>query len=82
MCPVCCCVLHVLVCVSVWSWSALQFALQDLKIAMANTPSVHPPFVLYCIVYYKSVSVCKCVCVCKCVYLWVSGGVGGWHVSR
>ena len=32
----------------------LQFALQDLKIALANTPSVHPLFVLYCIVYYKS----------------------------
>ena len=53
MCPVC--VLLCVGCVSVWSWSALQFALQDLKIALANTPSVHPPFVLYCIVYYKSV---------------------------
>ena len=30
-------------------------ALQDLKIALANTPRVHPLFVLYCIVYYKSV---------------------------
>ena len=46
-------------CVSVWSWSALQFALQDLKIALANTPSVHPLFVLYCIVYYKKVCVWK-----------------------
>ena len=43
-------------CVSVRSWSVLQFALQDLKIALANTPSVHPPLVLYCIVYYKTVS--------------------------
>ena len=51
-------------CVSVWSWSALQFALQDLKIALANTPSVHPLFVLYCIVYYKSVCVCVCHAVC------------------
>ena len=42
----------------------LQFALQDLKIALANTPSVHPLFVLYCIVYYKSVCVCVCVRVC------------------
>ena len=53
MCPVC-----VLLCVarvSVWSWSALQFALQDLNTALANTPRVHPLFVLYCIVYYKSV---------------------------
>jgi hypothetical protein len=38
-----------------WSWSVLLFALQDLKIALANTPRVHPLFVLYCIVYYKSV---------------------------
>ena len=38
-------------CVSVWSRVALQFALQDLKIALANTPSVHPLFVLYCTVY-------------------------------
>ena len=52
------CILYVLLCVacvSVWSWSALRFALQDLKIALANTPSVHPLFVLYCIVCYKSV---------------------------
>ena len=50
------CVCVCVACVSVWSWSALQFALQDLKIALANTPSVHPLFVLYCIVYYmKSV---------------------------
>ena len=48
------CVLLCVACVSVWSWSVLQFALQDLKIAMANIPRVHPLFVLYCIVYYKS----------------------------
>ena len=42
-------------CLSVWSWSALQFATQDLKMALANTPRVHPLFVLYCIVYYKNV---------------------------
>ena len=62
MCPVC-----VLLCVewvSVWSWSALQFALQDLKIALANTPSVHPLFVLYCIVYYTSVCLLRKLCVC------------------
>ena len=52
-------------CVSVWSWSALQFALQDLKIALANTPSVHPLFALYCIVSYKSVCARVCVCVCS-----------------
>ena len=51
------------VCVCVWSWSVLQFALQDLKIALANTPSVHPLFVLYCIVYYKSVFVCVLIAV-------------------
>ena len=39
----------------------LQFALQDLKIALANTPRVHPLFVLYCIVYYKRESVCVSV---------------------
>ena len=50
MCPVC--VLRVLV-----SCPGLccSLALQDLKIALANTPSVHPLFVLYCTVYYKSV---------------------------
>ena len=52
------CVLLCVECVSVWSWSELQFALQDLKIAVANTPSVHPLFVLYCIVYCKSVNGC------------------------
>ena len=61
MCPVC--VLLYVACVSVWSWSVLQFALQDLKIALAITPSVHPLFVLYCIVYYK----------CVCVSGWVGG---------
>ena len=48
----------------VWSSSALQFAPQDLKIALANTPSVHPLFVLYGMVYYKSV--------CALVPLWAS----------
>ena len=48
---VCCCVLLCVECVSVWSWSALQ----DLKIA----PSVHPLFVLYCIVYYMYRTYCK-----------------------
>ena len=42
-------------CGIVWSCLALQFALPDLKMALANTPSVHPLFVLYCIVRYKSV---------------------------
>ena len=81
MCPVC--VLLCVGCVSVWSWSVLQFALQDLKIALANTPSVHPLFVLYCIVYYKRVCVCACVrvharaVVCVCVCVCVAGGGGG-----
>ena len=70
MCPIC-----VLLCVSVWSWSALQFALQDLKIALVNTPSVHPLFVLYCIVYYERErereSVCVCVCACVCMSGWL-----------
>ena len=59
----CLCVAVCWVCVSVWSWSALQFALQDLKIALANTPRVHPLFVLYCIVYYKRERECVCVTV-------------------
>ena len=43
-------------CVSVWSWSVLQFALQDLKIVtIRQILHVHPLFVLYCIVCYKSV---------------------------
>ena len=42
-------------CVIVWSWVVLQFVLQDLKVALANTPSVHPLFVLYYTVYYKRV---------------------------
>ena len=65
-------------CVSVWSWFVLQFALQDPKNALANTPSVHPLFVLYCMVYYKSVCCvcvcvvcCVCVCVCVCVFVCV-----------
>ena len=55
-------------CVSVWSWSALQFALQDLKIALANTPSVHPLFciVLYCILH-EWVCVCLCLCLSPCL---------------
>ena len=53
------CVLLCVACVSVWLWFALQFALQDLKIALANTPSVHPLFVLCCIVFYKGERVCE-----------------------
>ena len=49
--------------VSVWSWFALQFMLQDLKIALAHAPSVHQQFVLYRMVNYKSVCACL-VCVC------------------
>ena len=56
-------------CVSVWSWSARQFALQDLKIALANTPSVHPLFVLYCIVHYKRVCVRAWVRGCVCLFV-------------
>ena len=60
---VCRCVLDVLV-----SDPGLycSLALQDLKIALANTPSVHPLFVLYCIVYYKRERERECVCVCVC----------------
>ena len=50
MCPVC--VLRVEVS---GSGVALQFALQDLEICLANTPSVHLLFVLYCTDYYKRV---------------------------
>ena len=47
------------VCVPVWSWSALQFALQDLKIVTIwQILHVHPLFVLYCIVWYNSVYAC------------------------
>ena len=43
-------------CVSVWSSSALPLALQDLKIVTIwQILHVHPLFVLYCIVCYKSV---------------------------
>ena len=61
-------------CVSVWSWSALQFALQDLKIfTICQILHVHPLFVLCCIVCYKRaceyVSVYVCVCVCVCVHV-------------
>ena len=52
----------------VWSWSVLQFALRDLKIALANTPSVHPRFLLQeCVCFCVSV----CMPVCLCVYLSV-----------
>ena len=57
---VCCCVLRVLV-----SDPGLRcsLALQDLKIALTNTPSVHPLFVLYCVVYYNRERESVCVCV-------------------
>ena len=38
-------------------------------VALANTPSVHPLFVLYCIVYYKRERERVCVCVCVCVFV-------------
>ena len=57
----CLCVVCV-VCVSVWSWSALQFALLDLKIVtIREILHVHQPFVLCCIVCYKRERVCVCV---------------------
>ena len=64
--------------VSVWSWSALQFVLQDLKIALANTPSVHPLFVLYCVVYYKSACVCQKHCYRKAT-IWYQWYHGNWE---
>ena len=42
-------------CVAAQSSFALQFALPDLKIALVNTPSLHPLFVLCCMVHYKRV---------------------------
>ena len=57
------CVLSCVACVIVLSWVVLQFALHDLKIALGNTPSVHPLFALCCTVCYK----CVCLCVCVCV---------------
>ena len=51
--------LHRSPCVSVWSGVALQFALQDLKIAPANASSVHLLFGLHCTVYYKRAHVCQ-----------------------
>jgi hypothetical protein len=72
-------------CASVWSWVALQSALQCLKIPLANTPNAHPLFVLYCTVHYKTereresmcvvvcMEPCACVCVCLCVCVCVLG---------
>jgi hypothetical protein len=38
------------------------------SVLVEQSVCVHPLFVLYCIVYYKSVCVCVCcVCVCVCV---------------
>ena len=76
------CVLLCVVGVSVWSWSALQFVLQDLKIALANTPSVHPLFVLYCIVHYKREREYVCMCVCavavQCLAVYVRRRMTVW----
>ena len=66
---VCVCVwseLHVsylcVVCVSFWSWLALQFALQDLKTALIAMLQVCT-HCLYGTVWYTT-TVCICVCVC------------------
>ena len=59
-------------CVGDWSWLALQFALQDLKIAMLQVYA-HG---LYSTVWYTtSACVCLCVCVfvCLCVCVFVCG---------
>ena len=52
-------------CVSVWSWLALQFALQDLKTALIAMHQVYT-YRLYGAVWYTA-SVCVCVCVRACV---------------
>ena len=78
---VCCCLQGCCVgsscvaCVSVWSWLALQFALQDLKTALIAMLQVYTHW-LYGTVWYTT-SVCVCVCVCVCVLLVaaVCGGV-------
>ena len=72
MCPVC--VLLWVASDGVLSWSALQFALQDLKIALANTSSVLSLFVLYCIVLYTTR-------VCVWVGGWVLEGHARVHPS-
>jgi hypothetical protein len=62
------------VCANVWSWVALQFVLQDLEIALANTPIVHPLFVLYCTVYYKRVYLHA--------FAYRSNALPGWQPQR
>ena len=73
-------------CISVWSWSALQFALQDLNI-VTIWPNATCTHFLYCTVLYatrerererererKRVCVCVFVCVCVCVCVCVPDG--------
>ena len=53
------------VCVIVWSWLALQFALQDLKTALVAMLQVYT-HCLYGTVGILQASVCVCVCVRVC----------------
>ena len=52
-------------CVSVWSWLALQFMLQDLRTALIAMLQVYT-HCLYSAVWYTS-NVCVCVCVCPII---------------
>ena len=59
-------------CISVWSWLALQFVLQDLKIALIAMLQVytHCLYRMYGMVCYKRMCMCVCVCVCVWVCVW------------
>ena len=51
-------------CVSVWSWLALQFALQDLKTALIAMLQVHT-HCLYGTAWYTT-TLCMCAYVATC----------------
>ena len=54
-------------CVSVWSWLALQFALQDLKTALIAMHQVYTCRLYGAVWYTASVCVCVCAYVRACV---------------
>ena len=58
------------VCVSTWSWLALQFALQDLKIALIAMLQVYSHCLYGTVWYTTSMCLCVCVWVCRCVGHW------------
>ena len=71
MCPAC-----VLLCVGVWSWSALQFALEDPKTALIAMPQVYTHRLYGHVQYTTSVCVSLCHMPIHRPGSWWSGTAG------